>query len=374
VKSNSMIRPIGLSALALTFALGLSACGASNESDDSSNSSATGDNAAALDLSGDLNGAGATSQEAAMAAWKAGFQTANPDVTVNYDAVGSGGGREQFLAGGVSFAGSDAYLADDELTSAQDTCGPDGAFEFPVYVSPIAVAYNLPGVDELNLAPATLAQIFAGTVTKWNDDAIAADNPDADLPDTTITPVHRSDESGTTENFTDYLSQVAGDDWTHGPVETWPIKGGEAADGTSGVVSAIGQGEGAIGYADASQATDLGHANIGVGSDFVGPTPEAAGAVLDESTPVSGRGANDIALDINRTTEAAGVYPIVLASYHVVCSAYDDQATVDLVKGFESYVISPEGQEAAASAAGSAPITDAIREKAQAAIDAITTK
>lgn len=368
-----MIRPIGLSALALTFALGLSACGASNESDDSG-SSGDPTTSEGPQLSGDLNGAGATSQEAAMTAWKAGFQSANPDVTVNYDAVGSGGGREQFLAGGVQFAGSDAYLTDEELESAKDKCGPDGAFEFPVYVSPIAVAYNLDGVDELNLSPSTLAQIFAGTITKWNDEAIAADNPDTDLPDSDITAVHRSDESGTTENFTDYLSQVAGDDWTYGPVETWPIKSGEAADGTSGVVSAITEGSGTIGYADASQAADLGHANIGVGSEFVGPTAEAAAAVLDESTPVSGRGANDVALEINRTTDASGVYPIVLASYHVVCSSYADEATVDLVKGFESYVISPEGQDAAAQQAGSAPITEAIRTKAQAAIDAITTQ
>ena len=109
-------------------------------------------------------------------------------------------------------------------------------------MSPIAVAYNLPGVDELNLSPATLAQIFAGTITKWNDDAIAADNPDADLPDTTSrrctarTSQVRRRTSPTTSR------QVAADDWTYGAVETWPIKGGEAADGTSGVVSAIGRG------------------------------------------------------------------------------------------------------------------------------------
>ncbi|MBA2774883.1 MAG: phosphate ABC transporter substrate-binding protein PstS, partial [Nocardioidaceae bacterium] len=219
-------------AAAITLALILSACGAANEEAGAAGSS---------DLSGELNGAGATSQEAAMAAWKAGFQSDNSAVTVNYDPVGSGGGRESFLSGGVLFAGSDSYMEDEELTKAKETCGGD-PIEFPVYVSPIAVIYNLQGVDDLQLSPATLAQIFAGDITTWDDPAIAADNPDADLPGDDITPVHRSDESGTTNNFTDYLSQAAEADWTYGPVETWPIKGGEGADGTSGVVSAVTEG------------------------------------------------------------------------------------------------------------------------------------
>lgn len=366
---NSTTRPraLALGAVSLTLALGLSACGASNEEDTSTNSG-SGDSPT---LSGSLAGAGSTAQEAAMTAWKAGFQTANPDVTVNYDAIGSGGGREQFLSGAVLFAGSDAYLTDEESTKAQKTCGSE-AYEFPVYVSPIAVAYNLPGVEDLQLSPATLAQIFAGDITSWDDPAIASDNPDASLPSTEINPVHRSDESGTTENFTDYLSQAAGDDWTYGAVETWPIDGGEAADGTSGVVAAVGNGEGSIGYADASQATDLGQALIGVGSDYVGATAEAAAAVLDESDTVQGRPETDVALEVNRTTEAAGVYPIVLISYHIVCSTYASQDDVDLVQGFESYVISKDGQDAAAAEAGNAPITDSIREKAQKAVDAIT--
>ena len=176
-------------------------------------------------------------------------------------------------------------------------------------------------MDELNLSPATLAQIFAGTITKWNDDAIAADNPDADLPDTDITPVHRSDESGTTENFTDYLSP--GRRATTGPtVRSRPGRSRAARLPTARPASSprSTEGEGTIGYADASQAADLGHANIGVGADFVGPTPRLRQRCSTSRRRSSGRGANDIALDINRTTEAAGVYPIVLASYHIVCS------------------------------------------------------
>jgi phosphate transport system substrate-binding protein len=307
-----------------------------------------------------------------MAAWKAGFQSANPDVTVNYDAVGSGGGREQFLAGGVQYAGSDDFLSPDEVTQAQTACSGD-AFEYPVYVSPIAVIYNLPGVDGLKLTPETLASVFAGTITKWNDPAITADNPDAKLPAGTITPVHRSDESGTTGNFTDYLAQAAPKQWTYGPVETWPIKSGEGADGTSGVVSAVKGGNGTIGYADASQAGDLGKALVEVGGEFVGPTPEAASQILDASQPAPGATDTQITFEVNRTPSEAGVYPIDLVSYQMVCSTYDSQATVDLVQGFASYVISAEGQQAASAAAGSAPITDAIRQQAQAVIDMITT-
>lgn len=352
-------------AAALALAFGLSACGAANESDD--NAGSTGSDSK---VSGTLNGAGASSQEAAVAAWKAAFQTANPDATVNYDPVGSGGGREQFIAGGVAFAGSDAYLDDEELASAKEKCASD-IVEVPVYVSPIAVIFNLEGVDELNLSPKTIGAIFEGTITKWDDAAIKADNPDADLPDSNITAVHRSDDSGTTKNFTDYLDQASEGGWTGGEVETWPIKGGEAAEGTSGVVSAVSGGNGTIGYADESQAGDLGKAHVKVGDEFTEPTPEAAAKVLDTAAPVEGRDATDIAVDVDRKTTEAGVYPIVLVSYQVACQTYEDAAQADLVKSWLTYVASTEGQAAAAESAGSAPLSGEFATKVQAAIDTI---
>jgi len=367
VNRTLLPRAVTIGAASLVVALGLSGCGASNESSSPSDGSSTSGAA----LSGDLNGAGSTAQEAAMAAWKAGFQSSNSDVTVNYDAVGSGGGREQFLAGGVQFAGSDDYLTGDEMKKAQKTCGGD-AIEYPVYVSPIAVIYNLPGVDKLQLTPETVASIFAGKITTWDDSAIAKSNPDVKLPSTNISPVHRSDESGTTGNFTDYLSQAAPKEWTYGTVETWPIKSGEAADGTSGVVSAVKGGDGTIGYADASQAGELGKALIQVGSSYVGPTADAAAKVLDESKPAPGASDSNVIFQVNRTP-SPGVYPIDLVSYQMVCQTYDSQDTVNLVKGFGSYVISSAGQQAAADAAGSAPLSDSVRQQAQAAIDMVTT-
>jgi len=369
LKLSTRTRALTLTA-ALAGTLALSACGAANEANDSAGSGSSEETAETL--SGTLNGAGASSQEAAMQGWRAGFDSVQGDVTVNYDPVGSGGGREQFIEGGVDFAGSDAALDDEELAAAEERCGESGVFELPNYISPIAVVYNLEGVDELNLSPATVAGIFAGDITTWNDPAIAEDNPDAELPDTAITPVHRGDDSGTTTNFTQYLSAVAGDVWTSEPDGEWPLDGGEAAQGTSGVIAAVGAGAGAIGYADLSQAGDLGVANIGVGEEFVAPSPEGAAAVVEGSEPISGRGEYDFAYEINRETTEAGEYPIVLVSYHIGCIEYDDQETADLVKAFMDYVVSEEGQQAASDAAGSAPISSALREQAQGAVDAIT--
>jgi phosphate transport system substrate-binding protein len=307
-----------------------------------------------------------------MEAWQAGFEGEYPDVTFSYDPAGSGAGREQFIAGRADFAGSDAALDEEELASASERCAGGEIFELPNYISPIAVVFNLEGVDELNLTPATIAGIFTGAITTWNDPAIAADNPDATLPDTAITAVHRADDSGTTENFTDYLFQAAGDVWTAEPDGVWPLQGGESAQGTSGVVEVVTSTAGAVTYADASRAGDLGVANVAVGDDFAAPTPEAAAAVVENSPALEGRGEYDFAIEVNRLTEGADEYPIVLVSYHVGCIQYDDQAKADNVKAFMEYVISEDGQAAASENAGNAEISDTLREQAQSAVDAIT--
>ena len=364
---------VAIGALALTLA----ACGSDDpvgSADGATDGSSEGSSETASDLSGELNGAGASSQESAMEAWRAGFQSANPDVTVNYDPVGSGGGRTQFLEGGVAFAGSDAVLKEEEITQSQAVCGPDGAIDLPVYVSPIAIIYNLPDVAELNLAPATIAGIFNGTITQWNAPEIAADNPDATLPDLAITPVHRSDESGTTENFTEYLAATAGDAWGHEPSGDWPTQGGESAQGTSGVVQTVQGGEGTIGYADASQAGDLGVASLKVGDEYVGPSPEAAAKILEASAPIEGRGDSHIVMDIDHKTTEAGVYPAVLVSYQIACLQYDDEAKADLVKGWLTYVASSDGQQAAAEGAGSAPLTSALEERISGIAEGISAK
>jgi phosphate transport system substrate-binding protein len=329
-------------------------------------------------ISGTLIGAGASSQAAAMQTWQAGFQTLATEAPVEYDPLGSGGGRETFLAGGSDFAGSDAYLKDEELASSIEACaGDQGAVDLPHYISPIAIAYNVPALEgtTLQFSPATLAGIFANQITNWNDAAIAADNPGVELPDLALNPVHRSDDSGTTQNFTDYLSKVAPDIWTYGALQDWGGDGpggGEGADKTSGVVAAIAAGEGSVGYADESQIGDLPPAAIGVGSEFVTPSAESAAKVLDISPRAEGRPDRDFAFDLVRDTTESGVYPIVLVSYHIVCLQYDSQEKVDLVKGFMTYVGSEEGQTAAADTAGSAPISDDLRQQMLAVINTIS--
>jgi phosphate transport system substrate-binding protein len=370
VKRTTFRRAVAPTAAALALGLSLSACGAGNEKTSSTSSSAS----SGTKVSGTLNGAGSSAQEAAQGAWTAGFQQANSGATVNYDPSGSGAGVEQFLAGAVNFAGSDAYLDDAQLASSKKVCGGATAIEAPDYISPIALVYNLSGVDKLQLSPDTAAQIFAGKITKWNDPAIKKDNPSASLPSESITAVHRSDDSGTTKNFTDYLHQTAGSTWTAEAAETWPFKSGEGANGTSGVIEAVKNGKGAIGYADASQAGDLGTASIKVGNAYVAPTAAAAAKAADVSKRVPGRAANDIALQIDRTTTEAGAYPLVLASYAIACPTYKDKKTADLVKGYLSYVVSSDGQAAAGKTAGSAPLSSSLSGDASDAVSKIAAK
>ena len=368
MKRTSFRTVVVPTAAAVALGLGLSACGAANEAPSGNGDSS---NAASSKLSGTLNGAGSSAQEAAQGAWTAGFQSSNPDVTVNYDPVGSGGGREQFLGGGVQFAGSDSYLADDELASSKKVCNGEAAFEVPDYISPIALVYNLDGVDNLQLSAKTAAGIFSGKITTWDDPAIKADNPGAKLPGDKISPVHRSDESGTTDNFTQWLSAAGEGAWTAEPDSVFPVKGGEGAQGTSGVIDAVKNGKGTIGYADESQAGDLSVAKIKVGNAYVAPSAEGAAKVVDISKPVSGRSTTDLAVDVNRTTTEAGAYPLVLVSYLIGCPSYKDQATADLVKGYLSYIVSGEGQQAAAKTAGSAPLSSTFSDKATAVVEKI---
>jgi len=340
----------GFAAIALVGVLALASC-AANEAGGS-------ETPAASNLSGTINGAGSSAQGSAQEAWIAAFQTANPKVVINYDPSGSGAGRETFISGGSDWAGSDSALSDDELAGDFASCATGTkAIDLQTYISPIAVIFNVDGVDELNFDAATLAGVFKGTITKWNDPAIAALNPDATLPDATITAVHRSDDSGTTKNFTDYLNKVAPEVWDQKAADPFPYQSGEGAQGTSGVVDAVTNGTNTIGYADASKAGDLGVAKIKVGGEFVGFTPEAAAAVVADSPLVESREANDIAIALDRTTTDPTHYPLVLVSYSIVCQEYADPAQGELVKAYIGYITGEEGQAAAADAAGSAPLS-----------------
>lgn len=377
VRKNKLV---SLAALGLVGGLALAGCGGGADESNGAGSGASDSGGASAggyaELSGNLAGSGASSMQNAQTAWTESFrglvEAEGGDLTVTYDPTGSGTGREQFLSGQVKFAGTDAALDEEELAASAEVCNDEQAFNLPVYISPIAVVFNVEGVDSLNLSPEVIGGIFAGDITNWNDPAIADLNPDAELPDLDIVPVHRSDDSGTTENFTEYLSENAPDAWSHGPVETWPIDGGQSGDGTSGLISTVEGGNGTIGYADASQAGNLGTANIQVGEEFVEYSADAAAKAVDVSPREEGREDNDIVVELDRTTEESGVYPIVLISYLALCGSYADSAEGEAVKAYASYIISEEGQQAGLENAGSAPISDELRTEAQAAIDGIT--
>ena len=348
----------------LTAAITLTAC-AANETGTAPTAGSTGSSAAVT-----LTGQGASTQQVAMDAWKAGYQKANPSATINYSPVGSGTGRKAFIAGAADWAGSDAPLSDAELAGAFAKCA-DGTkpIDLPTYVSPIALVYNVEGVSKLNLNADVTARIFNGKITKWNDAAIAALNPGVTLPDLAITAVHRSDDSGTTENFTDWLHQVAPASWPTAKNQTWPAElKGEAAAKTSGVVAAVKNGKGTIGYADESQTKGMTVANVGENGTFAAPTAADAGKVVAAAPLVAGRASGDLALELDR--KASG-YPIVLVSYSIACTQYKDAATGSAVKSFLTYVTSSEGQQAAVATAGNAPLPSELAAKVTAAVGAI---
>ncbi len=361
----NITRASGFAAIIAAGAIVLSGCAANEPTGEAPDETTS-------TLEGTLVGAGASSQQSAQEAWVAGFQSANPGVTVEYDPIGSGGGRDTFIAGGSQFAGSDRAFKDEEIAEdAFGACVPGtGIVEIPAYISPIAVVFNLEGIDTLNMDAATIAGIFAGQITNWNDPAIAATNEGVELPDLPITAVHRSDESGTTENFVDYLAAAAPEVWTYEVSGDWPVDGGEAAAQTSGVVDAVANGTGTIGYVDASRSAEFGTVAVQVGDEFIPFSPEAAAAIVDASPLVEGRGEGDLAIELDRTPDSAA-YPIVLVSYLIACNEYAESDSVELVKAYLSYIISEEGQQVAAEAAGSAPISNDLFEKASAAIEAI---
>ena len=383
-----MDKLVKLSALAITGALVLSGCAAneapveeeSTDTSSSSDSSTDTTEEAAPALEGTLDGSGASSMAAGQEAWVAGFQTLNPGVTVNYNPTGSGTGRDQFEEGLTFFTGSDAYFKPEELETEHPNCvgATDAVFEFPIWISPIAVIFNLDGLESLNMKPGTIAKIFSGQITNWNDPEIAEANPGVDLPDLNITYVHRSDESGTSENFTDWLAKAAPSDWVDtsgaelGAIETWPADvAGEGAQGTSGVVAAVEAGNGTIGYADASRAGSLGTIAVGVGDNYVPFSPEAAARIVDVSDLVEGRPETSLAYDLRRDTTESGVYPVVLVSYLQGCMDYADDDKAELVKAYASYMLSAEGQQFASDSAGNAPISDELRQKALAIIESV---
>ena len=376
MQKNILIRSIAaLSGIVMLASV--AACGDNTAS--TTDSSSTDSASKTAPISGNFQGAGASSQQSAVEAWIAGFQGANPDAKIAYNPSGSGAGVQTFLTGATAWAGSDKALADDEVEQSKSVCTEGTAFDAPVYISPIAVVFNLKGVSDagkhINMDAATIAKIFDGKITKWNDPAIADQNKDLKLPDTAITVVHRSDKSGTTQNFVSYFKDVTPDNWTYDLSENWPNEVGQGAKGTSGVISTVKQADGTIGYADFSQVGDLGTVAVKVGDKYNEISAEAGSKVIgDSKQDDTVKGDNRIVIKINHATEAEGAYPIVLVSYDIVCPAYKDTKQAEFAKAWLTYVTSDEGQKAAQDAAGTAPLPSSLKSEITKSIEAIKTK
>ncbi|MEV0167209.1 phosphate transport system substrate-binding protein [Nonomuraea fuscirosea] len=362
-----------LAAVAVVGALSLAACGTDNNAGAAGTSSASAPAAAGNDnaLSGSINAAGSSAQANAITEWTKNFTAANPGVTLNYQPSGSGAGVQAFIQGTVAFAGSDSALKDDEPAQADARCKTGKAINIPMVTGPVAVVYNLPGVEGLQLSPKTLGGIFNSTITKWDDAAIKADNPDAKLPATPIQAFHRSDESGTSDNFTKFLKATA--EWPHEPAKAWPAEAkGQGAKGSDGIASSVKDTEGAISYVELSYAenSSLQKAKVANGAgEFVELTPESAAKTV-ESAEIKGTG-NDLALSIDYATKTAGAYPIVLVTYEITCEKGLPAEEQQIVKSFLTYTASDEGQ-AALKELGYAPLAGTLLTKVRTAVEAIS--
>lgn len=377
MRKNLLTRSVAvLSGVAMLTAL--AACG-DNTAAPTGDNTGNSNTSSAEAISGEFKGAGASSQQAAVEAWVAGFQGTNPDAKIGYDPSGSGAGVSTFLTGATAWAGSDAALSADQIEQSKSVCASGTAFDIPVYISPIAVVFNLKGVSDegkhVNMDAETIAKIFDGKITTWNDPAIQDQNPDLELPATPITVVHRSDKSGTTQNFVSYFIDTVPDAWPYELSENWPNEVGQGAKGTSGVISTVQQADGTIGYADFSQVGDLGTVAVKVGEEYVEISADAGSKVIDDSElDSSAEGENRVVVKLNHNTTAEGAYPIVLVSYDIACPAYKDADTAKFVKSWLTYVVSEEGQQTASQNAGSAPLPDSLRETVMQSIDAIETE
>ncbi|MQA05078.1 MAG: phosphate ABC transporter substrate-binding protein PstS [Streptosporangiales bacterium] len=367
--TNRYNKHVAGGALLLASVLALSACG----QDPSGGGTDKAASPKASDCAkGSLNTSGSSAQANAVTEWVKAYQSSCDGATINYQPNGSGAGIEQFLQGSTGFAGSDSALEPAEAKKAQERCEGNKAINLPMVVGPVAVVYKLEGVDDLQLSPSTMAKIFAGKVKKWNDPAIKAENPDAKLPATPIQAVHRSDESGTTDNFTDYLSNAAPKDWTYGADKVWKAPGGQGAKGSDGIASSLKNTEGAISYVEMSYAenSELQQAKVKNGAgEYVSLTGESAAATVD-SAKIVGKG-NDLALEIDYTTKAKGAYPIVLVTYEITCEEGLSKEQVDLVKGFLSYTSSQKGQDKL-SEIGYAPLPDELAGKVRESVKSIS--
>jgi phosphate transport system substrate-binding protein len=321
-----------------------------------------------------LHASGSTAQVHAIEQFVYAYIRACPGYTLDYAANGSGKGVEEFVSNETDLAGSDKPLdpTKGQPDRAAARCGSP-AWDLPAVFGPIAITYNIKDVSTLNLDGPTTAKIFNGSITLWNDPAIKALNNDANLPATPIHVIFRSDKSGTTANFQDYLDAASNGAWGKGTGEVFNGGVGDGYGGNDGTSAAVKSNDGAITYNEWSYAVgrQLSMAQIitSAGPDPVAITTDSVRKTIDGAR-FKGQG-NDLVLDTTsfyKPTQS-GAYPLVLATYEIVCSKYPDSATGAAVKAFMQATIGA-GQDGL-DQYGYIPLPDSFKNKLATAVNAI---
>jgi phosphate transport system substrate-binding protein len=352
--------------LSALLALGVTACGGSSSS---SSSSSGGGGSEGSGSGGTISGAGSTFAQPIISQWGAELKE-NDGLTVNYNSVGSGAGIAQFQANTVDFGDTDSAMEDEEIEVAEKNGKP---VHVPIVFGAVTVSYNLPGIESgLKLDGETIADIYLGKITTWNDPAIAKLNPGEELPDTAITVVHRSDESGTTALFTTFLSDYS-KEWESqvGADKSvkWPT--GTGANGNEGVAGSVQQTEGAIGYVELAYALQNEFTTADVqnkAGQFVGPTLE--------STSAAGEGVKfppDLRFSAINASSSPKAYPIASSTFVIVyedlCKAGKSEQVAKNVVEFLDYGLG-EGQQVAEKL-DYAPLSPELLKASQAKVDGL---
>ncbi|MGX8907584.1 phosphate ABC transporter substrate-binding protein PstS [Streptomyces sp. QH1-20] len=347
LQRKNRLRAVALGAIAVSGALVLTACGSDDNSGGGSTGGGTTQGAGKIKCEGkgQLLASGSSAQKNAMDLWVKNYMAACKDVQINYKPTGSGAGIQEFLQGKTAFAGSDSALKPEEVAKSKQVVKGGQGINLPLLGGPIAIGYHVPGVDNLVLDADTLAKIFDSKIEKWNDEAIKKLNPGAKLPDLKIQAFHRSDESGTTDNFTKYLKAAADKSWPYEPAKAWKAKGGQSADGSAGVSSQVKQTAGAISYFELSYAgansIKTVKLNTGASAPVEATSDNASKAIAEAKIVGTGK---DLALKLNYATKADGAYPITLVTYEVVGDKGNKAETLPATKSFLTYIASEDGQ------------------------------
>ena len=373
VRLDRQGRALTIVALAMAICVGtVTSCGSDDNRRGASGSAISG-SAGTAGCGGKnlLTAEGSTAQQNAMSLFNQAWGQYCPGKSVSYNPTGSGAGREQFIAGHVDFAGADSPLVADQIGPAAKRCEGNPAWDLPLVFGPVALVYNLPGVQKLVLSSDALAKIFSGRITAWNDPILAALNPGVALADTKILPIYRADSSGTTDNVQKYLTAAAPQSWTRGVGTEFQGGVGEGATKSAGVIQAVRAAPGAIGYVEKGFADQGGvpYALIDTGNGVVSLTNDTASKAIQAAGFLAD--GNDLVLDLSPmyATQQPGTYPLVLATYEIVCSKGYDPDTSTAIKSFLS-VAATSGQ-AGLTSAGYVPLPDKVKERLVTAINAM---